>query len=89
MMAGKLAIDDVSHFKAAIPNFAIDNPLATGRGIMAYFGARDFSHKRQIGVPLVVNTIKEGRVTNALHPLCRGYPGMSNRFWARSGRRNG
>jgi branched-chain amino acid transport system substrate-binding protein len=62
MVAGKLAIDDISRFKAAIPDFAIDNPLATGRGSMAYFGARDFSHKRQIGVPLVVNTIKDGRL---------------------------
>lgn len=62
MVAGKQAIDDISHFKAAIPHFAIDNPLATGRGTMAYFGARDFSHKRQVGIPLVVNTIKGGRL---------------------------
>ncbi len=62
MVAGKSALDDIRHFKAAIPDFAIDNPLANGRGTMAYFGARDFSHKRQVGIPLVVNTIRSGRL---------------------------
>jgi hypothetical protein len=61
MAAGKSAIDDISHFKAAIPSFPIDNPLATGRGTMTYFGAREFSHERQVGIPLVVNTIRNGR----------------------------
>lgn len=62
MVAGKRAVDDISHFKAAIPSFAIENPLATGRSSMAYFGAREFSHKRQVGIPLVVNTIRGGRL---------------------------
>jgi branched-chain amino acid transport system substrate-binding protein len=61
-MAGKSALDDIGPFKAAIPNFAIDNPLAQTRASMAYFGAKEFQHKRQIGIPLVVNTIRQGRL---------------------------
>jgi branched-chain amino acid transport system substrate-binding protein len=61
-VAGKAALDDIGPFKAAIPHFAIDNPLARTRASMAYVGAGEFERKRQIGIPLVVNTIRKGRL---------------------------
>jgi len=61
-VAGKAAIDDIAPFQAAIPHFAIDNPLARTRASMAYVGQAEFQHKRQIGIPLVVNTIRQGRL---------------------------
>jgi branched-chain amino acid transport system substrate-binding protein len=61
-VAGRAALDDIGLFKAAIPHFAIDNPLAQTRASMAYVGAGEFQHKRQIGIPLVVNTIRKGQL---------------------------
>jgi hypothetical protein len=61
-VAGKAALDDIGAFKAAIPNFVIDNPLVQTRASLAYVGAGDFQHKRQIGIPLVVNTLRKGRL---------------------------
>lgn len=59
-VAGKAAIDDISYFKGVIPHFSIENPLAKGRSAMSYYGAKEFQHKRQIGIPLVVNSIRSG-----------------------------
>jgi len=61
-VAGKAAIDDIDRFKTAIPHFAIDNPLDRTRVPMSYVGAGEFQQKRQIGIPLVVNAIREGRL---------------------------
>ena len=61
-VAGKAALDDIRLFKAAIPHFAIENPLARTRAAMAYVGTGEFQHKRQIGIPLVVNAIRKGRL---------------------------
>ena len=60
--AGKAAIDDISAFKSAIPHFSAENPLARGRTTMTYFGTKDFLHKRQVGIPLVVNVIDKGQL---------------------------
>jgi branched-chain amino acid transport system substrate-binding protein len=60
-VAGKAALSDTGRFKAVIPHFSIDNPLVSGRAALAYYGAGDFRQKRQIGIPLVVNTIRGGR----------------------------
>jgi branched-chain amino acid transport system substrate-binding protein len=61
-MAGARALSDVNHFKAAIPNFSIENPLSNRRSLLTYYGARDLLHKRQIGIPLVVNAIRRGQL---------------------------
>ena len=59
-VAGKAAIDNIDAFKIAMPHFAVENPLDRMRASMAYIGAGEFQHKRQIGIPLVVNTIRRG-----------------------------
>ncbi len=61
-MAGSGALDDVGRFKAMIPHFSIENPLSNRRSQLTYYGARDLLHKRQIGIPLVVNAICRGRL---------------------------
>jgi branched-chain amino acid transport system substrate-binding protein len=63
-VAGRSALDDISRFKAAIPHFSFENPLAKGRSSLTYYGAKEFRQKRQIGIPLVVNTIRKGRLQN-------------------------
>jgi branched-chain amino acid transport system substrate-binding protein len=56
--AGHSAINDIARFKAAIPHFAMDDPLANGRASLSYYGSQEFRQKRQIGIPLVVNEIR-------------------------------
>jgi branched-chain amino acid transport system substrate-binding protein len=60
--AGKAALSDTSRFKAVIPHFSIDNPLVKGRSRLTYYGAKEFHQKRQIGIPLVVNTVRQGKL---------------------------
>jgi branched-chain amino acid transport system substrate-binding protein len=60
--AGKAAMTDISRFKAVIPHFSTTNPFVNGRAPLAYYGSADFRQKRQIGIPLVVNTIRGGRL---------------------------
>jgi hypothetical protein len=45
-----------------IPNFSIENPLSNRRSRLTYYGVRDLRQKRQIGIPLVVNTIRRGQL---------------------------
>jgi branched-chain amino acid transport system substrate-binding protein len=61
-MAGKSAIDNIDRFKAMIPHISIDNPMSRRRSMLAYYGAKDLRQKRQIGIPLVVNTIHRGQL---------------------------
>jgi branched-chain amino acid transport system substrate-binding protein len=63
-VAGPSALDDVTRFKAAIPHFSFQNPLVNGRSSLSYFGAKEFRQKRQIGIPLVVNAIRRGKLEN-------------------------
>jgi branched-chain amino acid transport system substrate-binding protein len=63
-MAGAKALSDTALFKATIPYFAIENPMSNGRFTLSYWGDRDLRHKRQIGIPLVVNTISGGVLKN-------------------------
>ncbi|RBP02686.1 substrate-binding family protein [Roseiarcus fermentans] len=65
-MAGAAAVGDVDRFKAVIPHFSIENPLSNRGSRLTYCGARDLRHKRQIGIPLVVNAIHRGRLENVL-----------------------
>jgi branched-chain amino acid transport system substrate-binding protein len=59
--AGKAAIEDVNRFKANIPHFTMTNPFVKHESTLRYVGADYFQQKRQIGVPMVVNTVKNGR----------------------------
>jgi branched-chain amino acid transport system substrate-binding protein len=61
-MAGRAALTDIDRFKSAIDHFSTSDPFVGGRSTLAYYGAKDFLQKRQIGIPLVVNTIREGRL---------------------------
>ncbi len=65
-MAGPAAVTDIERFKSMIPHFRIENPLSLRRSTLAYYGARDLAHKRQIGIPLVVNTIRNARLETVL-----------------------
>jgi branched-chain amino acid transport system substrate-binding protein len=62
--AGKSAVDNIERFKSVIPHFSIDDPLVKGRSPLSYYGAKEFRQKRQIGIPLVVNTIQRGELRN-------------------------
>jgi branched-chain amino acid transport system substrate-binding protein len=63
-MAGGSTPDDIRRFKATIPHFSIENPMSSRRSMLTYWGDRDLRHKRQIGIPLVVNTISRGELKN-------------------------
>jgi branched-chain amino acid transport system substrate-binding protein len=63
-MAGGDALRDIRRFKATIPHFSIENPMSNRRSLLTYLGDRDLRHKRQIGIPLVVNTISGGELKN-------------------------
>lgn len=63
-MAGSDALSDIRRFKATIPHFSIENPMSSRRSLLSYWGDRDLKHKRQIGIPLVVNTISRGELRN-------------------------
>lgn len=60
--AGRAALNDIGPFKASIPHFSFEDPLVAGNTPLSYFGAREFRQKRQLGIPLVVNTIKRGKL---------------------------
>jgi branched-chain amino acid transport system substrate-binding protein len=59
--AGKEAINNVELFKAAIPVFEMKNPFLKEDKQLAYVGTSYFQQKRQIGVPLVVNEVRNGK----------------------------
>ena len=59
-IAGKKAINDVEVFKATVPKVKIKNPFLKEDRILQYKGMRDFKQLSQIGVPLVVNEIRNG-----------------------------
>lgn len=63
-MAGGSGLNDIRRFKATIPHFSIENPMSNRRSLLTYLGDRDLRHKRQIGIPLVVNTISRGELKN-------------------------
>jgi branched-chain amino acid transport system substrate-binding protein len=57
---GKEAIEDVELYKAAIPDFSITNPFLKEEQPLTYVGTKYFDQKRQIGVPMVVNEVRDG-----------------------------
>jgi branched-chain amino acid transport system substrate-binding protein len=63
-MAGSGALSDIRLFKTMIPDFSIENSMSTRRSKLSYRGDRDLRQKRQISIPLVVNTISRGELKN-------------------------
>ncbi|MEM8616243.1 MAG: ABC transporter substrate-binding protein [Pseudomonadota bacterium] len=61
--AGPEAIDDVDVFKTALEDFDGSNPFVNNDMALSYVGEVDFGQKRQISVPIVVQTIEEGEFT--------------------------
>jgi branched-chain amino acid transport system substrate-binding protein len=59
--AGKAALTDVEVFKEAIPKVAVINPFLKEEKILKYVGESIFGIPRQIGVPMVINTVKNGK----------------------------
>jgi branched-chain amino acid transport system substrate-binding protein len=58
--AGKAALDDVEVFKAALPDFSMTNPFLKEDAKLTYVGDAYFDQPRQIGVPMVVNEVRDG-----------------------------
>jgi branched-chain amino acid transport system substrate-binding protein len=58
--AGPAAIGDTAPYKAAIDSFAMPNPFLKSASTLQYVGTEYFGQKRQIGVPMVVNEVKDG-----------------------------
>jgi branched-chain amino acid transport system substrate-binding protein len=55
------AIDNVDEFKKTMDTFSAPNPYMKGDAKMQYVGMTSFGQKRQVAVPLVVNTFKDGK----------------------------
>ncbi len=58
--AGPKALTDTNAFKAEMDSFQIANPFMKDHPPLRYVGTGYFQQKRQIGVPLVVNEVKNG-----------------------------
>jgi branched-chain amino acid transport system substrate-binding protein len=58
--AGKEAIEDIELYKAATPDFSITNPFLKEEQPLTYVGTKYFGQERQIGVPMVVNEVRDG-----------------------------
>jgi branched-chain amino acid transport system substrate-binding protein len=59
--AGGGAIDDTSKFKAELPEFSMKNPFLKEDKQLKYVGSKYFGQPRQIGVPMVVNEVQDGK----------------------------
>jgi branched-chain amino acid transport system substrate-binding protein len=59
--AGKAALTDVEAFKKAMPDVAIKNPFLKEEKTLKYVGSAYFNQPRQIGVPMVVNEVRNGK----------------------------
>jgi branched-chain amino acid transport system substrate-binding protein len=59
--AGPEAITNVELFKKAMPDFQMKNPFLKEDKQLKYVGMAYFSQPRQIGVPMVVNEVSEGK----------------------------
>jgi branched-chain amino acid transport system substrate-binding protein len=58
---GKAGIDDVEVFKKAIADFEVPNPFLKDQTPLRYVGESYFKQPRQIGLPMVINTVKDGK----------------------------
>ncbi|MBV9642762.1 MAG: ABC transporter substrate-binding protein [Verrucomicrobia bacterium] len=59
--AGPEAITNVELFKKAMPDFKMKNPFLKEDKELKYVGTSYFSQPRQIGVPMVVNEVSDGK----------------------------
>jgi branched-chain amino acid transport system substrate-binding protein len=59
--AGPEAINNVELFKKAMDDFTMKNPFLKEEASLKYVGKAYFSQIRQIGVPMVVNEVKDGK----------------------------
>ncbi|MBD3304726.1 ABC transporter substrate-binding protein [candidate division KSB3 bacterium] len=60
--AGAEALENVELFKEAIPKVAVKNPYLNEEKTLKYVGEQYFQQPRQIGVPMVVNIVKDGEL---------------------------
>ncbi len=60
LAANPKAINDVEEFKKTMDTFEAPNPFMKGDAKLTYVGMTSFGQKRQIAVPLVVNTFENG-----------------------------
>ena len=58
--AGPEAIEDIGAFKAAMDGFSMKNPFLKDGREMGYVGSGFFGQKRQLPIPMVVNTFQDG-----------------------------
>jgi len=58
--ADPAAIDNVDEFKKTMDTFSAPNPYMKGDAKLQYVGTTSFGQKRQLSVPLVVNTFNNG-----------------------------
>jgi branched-chain amino acid transport system substrate-binding protein len=59
--AGGAALTDVEAFKKVMPEVSVKNPYLKEDRILKYVGTAYFGQPHQIGVPLVVNQVKDGK----------------------------
>ena len=59
--AGPEAINNIELFKKAMPDFTMKNPFLKEDKLLKYVGTAYFSQPRQIGVPMVVNQVSDGK----------------------------
>jgi branched-chain amino acid transport system substrate-binding protein len=64
--AGEKALTDVEVFKDAIPSVKVRNPFLKEEKVLKYVGAAYFKQPRQIGVPLVIIQVKNGKFETLL-----------------------
>jgi branched-chain amino acid transport system substrate-binding protein len=55
------AINDVKEFQKTMDGFAVKNPYLKADKQLKFVGTAYFGQKRQIGVPMVVNQVKDGK----------------------------
>lgn len=58
--AAPTALDNVEEFKKTMDTFEAVNPYMVGDARLKYVGTTSFGQKRQVSVPLVVNTFNNG-----------------------------
>ena len=61
-LAGKDAINDVEVFKKAMDQLDQPNPLVKGDSRLKFVGTQFFGQKRQIGVPMIGNVVRNGKL---------------------------
>jgi branched-chain amino acid transport system substrate-binding protein len=60
LKANPAAIDNVEQFQQTMDSFEAPNPYMVGDAKLKYVGSTSFGQKRQVSVPLVVNTYRDG-----------------------------